>query len=332
MNHPRLPAALALVLTLVALSAFADDAAIFAEYPGTYAIYRDTRFGDESYLGICYAGEDTLLIRSFEPKTGNELLLAVPFALRDGSPEPGESPRVLKGEMASSQAASRVLPTIMNWTREWYANREAIDSNVSYAVNTDDDYRYAYWIPVLRLEGIGNDGRLELVTAGFVRDDQDARFFAFEGLPEPKDAESFAIAKKDPMEVEIDGLRIPLDGNWVSEDGRVYRIAEKTPQDAVFMVETVNLREQGINDARQLMELMMVANQNTVFLAEGSRVFMTGDQHNFFKRIYDPATGSVSIQQTQVIERDENYTSIASLACFETIYRQNAAFFDGVIY
>lgn len=321
-----------ILLMLVALGVSAEK--IFDDLPGSYAIYHDTRFSDDVYLGVAYVGEDTLLARSFETKTGNEIVLLIPFVQgNDGGFDMGPNLKLLKGDFKSSPAASRVIPMLLNWGTTWLKSKGKIADLLTFEANTDDDYVYQYWIPVFQLERIvDHDDGFALVTAGILEGNQDPRFFTFNGLPEVMKSDSFQISAGTANSPIIDGLKIPLDNNWKSTDGRVFRIQVKTDQDAAFFVETINIVEQGIKSETALAKLMILSNKQTILLANGTRVFRANGQINLFLRILDQNNLKASIQQSQLVARDAEFVSIVSLASFESLYNDNKVYFDRIIY
>jgi hypothetical protein len=323
-----------LFLVLSAGLAMSAEAAVFDDVPGSYAVYCDTRFGDDCYIGLCYVGSDTIVARSYEARTGNELMIMLPLVAGDDGLGPGKSLKILKGDLKSSNAAGRLLPMLQNWMDAWYKNREGIEAKLDLEYSGDDDYVFSFWIPVFRLREIKGDeaNRFYLATAGILKSNTDERFFAFKGLPEPARSAEFEVKPGKPTDVVIDGLKIPLDDNWKTQDRRVYRIQEKTGQDAAFFLETMDYKKSGIASPRRLAGLMPIGNADVVLLAEGSRVFAENGTFNCFIRMLDPASGKVSIQQTQLVEREGSIVSIATLAAYETLYIFNKAYFDKILY
>ena len=101
------------------------DTPIFNDIPGSYVIYHDTRFKDDVYLGLAYLGENKLLARSFETKDDNELQVIIQLTINtDGEIDLGKNLSIRKGDLKSSQAASRVIPMILNWATTWYKERK----------------------------------------------------------------------------------------------------------------------------------------------------------------------------------------------------------------
>jgi hypothetical protein len=319
---------------LSAAIAASAAAAVFDDVPGSYAVYHDTRFGDDCFIGLCYVGSDTIVARTYETRTGNELVVMMPLVVKDGELGLGDSLRILRGALDSSDAAGRLIAMCMNWMRSWYLNRDSIEARLDLEYGADDDYAFSYWIPVFRLREIKGDeaNRFYLVTAGVLKSNTDERFFAFKGLPEAIDSERFEIKAGKSLEVVIDGLKAPLDDNWKTVDRRAYRIQEKTEQDAVVYVETMDLKKQGVGSPQRLALIMMIGNKDVVLLAEGSRVFKDKGTFNCLMRVLDPASGKATIQQSQLIERGGSIVSIVTLAAYETLYIQNKAYFDRIIY
>ena len=311
---------------------FADGGSLFSDISGSYAIYHDLRFNDEAIIGVCYIGEDTVLTRSYEPKTGNELLLMVDFVVNKNEIEHGNNIKVLKGSFTSSEAASRLLPMLLNWANTWYKSKDKINQNMKYSVSTDDDYSYLSWIPVFQIDTIGTKKDFTVFTVGFLKDLSDERFFGITKLPSPIKSDKYKIKKGKSQNVEIDGLLVPLDSNWETEDKRIYRINKKTPQDAAFLIETINYTESGFSSISQLAKLLLIGTSDVVVLTEGSSISVEKGTYNLYIRMFDPVQNKVTVQQTQLIERGDGYVSIATLACYETLYLQNKDYFDKILH
>ena len=324
--------AISLLFFVSIFSLFADDEVIFSDRPGSYAIYQDLRFGNEALIGLCYVGENTILARSYEPASENELLLMIELTVKEGNIDLGEHLQVLAGSMNSSDAAARLIPMIMNWAITWYKSKSIINEKTSYSVSTDDDYNYLSWIPVFQLDHIGNKKDFSVFAIGFLNSFSDERFFGFTKLPEAEPSDKYTIKKGKKNDVTIDDLIIPLDSNWKTEDNRVYRITTKSPQDAVFMVETFNYLEAGLSDIRELAQILLIGNMDILVLAEGTKIEIIDDTYNLTMRMYDPRQNKITIQQTQIFDRGEGYVSVASLACYETLYLKNQKYFDKIMH
>ena len=72
---------------------FATDEVIFSDRPGYYAIYDDLRFENEAIIGVCYVGENTILARSYEPETENEVILMIELDINDNEIDMGQNLR-----------------------------------------------------------------------------------------------------------------------------------------------------------------------------------------------------------------------------------------------
>lgn len=320
------------VLCAMCYFAFADDKPIFSDIPGSYAIYHDQRFNNDAFIGICYVGENTILARSYETKTQSELLMLIPFIRTETGIDIDTNLTVIKGSINISESSSRLLPMIMNWANTWYKVQIEIEKNDKFFASTDDDFYYVSWIPVFQIQIIGKKEELSVVTVGKLKDNQDARFFSFSKLPNPINADSYFIKNGQVKDVIIDGLKILLDDNWKSEDNRVYRISNKTPQDSVFTIETLNYKQAGFTSVKQLAKVVLISNQDVMLLTEGTDIYYKDGNYNIVMRMFDQYQNKVTLQQTQIIERDKENISLATLACYETLYLNNKLFFDSIIY
>lgn len=323
---------LVLCFMLVNIFVCADDVPIFLDIPGSYAIYHDLRFNSDVFIGICYVGENTILARSYETKTKIELLMLIPFVRTDNGIDIGKNLKVLKGDLNTSNSTSRLLPMIMNWSNSWYKSKSEIDTKNQYFVSSDDDYYYLSWIPVFQIKIIGKKEEFSVISVGKLKDNEDSRFFEFTQLPIPSKSDTYEIIKGKPLDVVIDGLKIPLDSNWKSDDGKVYRITTKSPQDSLFTIETFDYKRVGFHSIKQLVNVLLISNNDVIVLTDGTDVTFKDGTYYIVMRMFDPIQDKVTVQQTQLIERDKDIVSLATLACYETLYLANKSFFDSIIY
>lgn len=321
------------LLTLIScFSIFAEGESIFSDRPGSFAIYRDLRFEGEAIVGVCYTGTNTLLLRSYEAESGNEVQILMELSLSPDSIDPTDKVKLMKGDINSSPAAQRLMPMILNWANAWYASKDKIEAEDSAFLEADDKYYFRYWVPVFQLEKIGDKKDFTLFSVGMIKDFSDPRFFDIKGLPETVEGPSYKIKKGKKGAVEIDGLSIPLDSNWESKDQRIYTITKETEQDAVCMVETVDYAKTGLTSLKQMARLLMIGNINNILLTDGSGIVFEDNRYTITLRLYDSAQKKISRQETQLIYRGENLASLVTLSSYESLYQKNKSYFDKILH
>jgi hypothetical protein len=315
-------------LSTVLLSA--AESPIFTGLKGSYAIYEDSRYGDTVYIGVCYVGDDTIIMRSYEPASGNDFAIKGSFNNVGGLLDYESDMRILKGEIKSSEAATRLLPQMLNWANTWFNLKENIGTETQY--NGNDGYSFSFWIPVFQLSSIGRNQGLKLITTGIAHSERDPEFLDFKGLPRAGYAPSYTIKKAEPFNAEIDGISIPLDKNWDKIGETRYGISQFSDEDALFEITTSRPAETGIHSTATLVTLHMLAQKEQRLLAEGSRVFITDGIFNLVKRSLDENTGRIYLHQMQFLPRGNGYVSVAELKVLETVYLKNKAYFNAILY
>ena len=307
----------------------------FADRPGAYVIYSDPRFGELAYVGLCYLGGDTLALRSFVPRTGAEVNLVLGLSLDDtGNSVTMPSVRILKGDLGNSESSMRIVPMVLNWTNGWLHSRDWFSQSREFEYSEDDEFHFSYWVPVLNILSISGAerGDLRIVTAGIIKSLEDPEFFAFTGAPAARESEAYIVEALPESPVTIDGLSVPLDANWQTEDGRVFRIRETPPQDAVLMIETLDLAEYGIKDSYELIKYSLLADQDAFLVAADTRVYELDGLPCLSYRLLDPTTGFVTVQYKLFFDRGDSVVSMATLAAFESLYLANKAYFDAILF
>ena len=319
-----------LLFALLTVLIGAEEAPIFTGLKGGYAIYEDSRYGEPIYIGVCYIGNDSVIMRSYEPATGNDVAVRGKFNNIDGILDYDPTMYMIRGELDSSEAATRLLPVILNWANTWFNLKGNIGTDTQY--NGEGGYKFSFWIPVFQLSSIGLDDGLKLLTAGVVHKESDPAFIDFKGLPKATYAPSATVKEASSLTAEIDGISVPLDNNWEKISDSQYIMSQFSDEDALISIETSRPADSGINSTSTLVALYMLPGKNQRVLAVGSRVFITDGIFNLVKRTYDQQTGRVSLHQIQFLPRGNGYISIAELRVLETIYLKNKAYFNSILY
>ena len=322
-----------ILLLLFALSTVllsAAESPIFTGLKGSYAIYEDSRYGDTVYIGVCYVGDDTIIMRSYEPASGNDFAIKGSFNNIDGILDYDPDMLLLKGELQSSDAATRLFPQILNWANTWFGLKDNIGTETQY--NGENGYTFSFWIPVFQLSSIGRNQKLKLITTGIAHSEQDPEFMDFKGLPRAGYAPSYTVKKAAALDVEIDGISIPLDENWERIDDKQYRISRFSDEDARFEITTSRPSDTGIHSTATLVTLHMLAEKDQMLLARGSRVYIDEGVFNLVKRSYDLNSGRVYLHQMQFLPRGNGYISVAELKVLETVYMKNKTYFNAILY
>ena len=310
----------------------------FDETPGAYAIYHDTRAGNDSYIGVCFLGGNELAIRLYEPATGNELLFTQTFYSSGDAVDPGTI-SLIRGSFSSSPAAERLISTITDCANAWLHSRERLKEEPDFTVEENAMYDFRYWVPVFRVFAFGLErcdpvtgiGAIKLATAGIAQSGNDPAFFGYAGLPVRKKGPSYPIAPGTPRTVTVDGYSVPLDMNWVEGADGIWRIARESPQDAAFLIETIHAADYGDRDVFDLIK-MLVLNSGCQLVPDDLRIFVSNECPCVFYRVYDPEGGLVTVQYKMFITRDESRFSMVSLSAFESVYEANRAYFDSILF
>lgn len=311
----------------------------FAETVGAYAIYREARSGGEAYIGICYLGGNELAIRLFESESGNELLFTQTWYVSSGRAEPGTISFV-RGSFDSSPLAGRVDSLVAEFADAWLASsgRFAEESEFTVAGETPG-YDFRYWVPVFRVYASGleranpatGEGLIALATAGIAQSGSDPAFYDFTGFPKAKTGPVDAISAGTPRTASVDGFSVPLDSNWTEGDDGIWRIARKGAQDAAFLIESLDLSDYGDRDVFDLIRLL-VLNSGWRLLPEDLRIFVFNERPCVHYRVFDPETGTVTVQYKMFMPRGESRFSLVSLSIYEPLYEANRDYFDSILF
>lgn len=313
----------------------------FPDVPGSFAIYHDTR--SDAYVGLLYAGGNELIVRLYEKKSGNAILLTHTFYYTS---TPGaltlESGTIdlLSGSFDSSPYAARFLPEVYAWLGAWLHSRERFGDASNYEYEEGDRYAFDYWIPILQLrvagaQGGGTSGEAEasvrLVTAGLAESATDPEFFDFKGIEDIAPGPSYAIEAGTPGVVAMEGISFKLDSAWAPGDDGAYHIAGESGDDAVLSVESIDMSQFGGADTFAFIKLYILLSGATL-MPDDLRIFVTGEYPALFYRVYDASSREAYAQYRIFMPRDPTHLSVISLSVFDSLYEKNQAYFDGILF
>lgn len=305
---------------------------VFDETNGSYAIYRDTRFGESAYIGLCALGGNQLALRLYIPASKTELLVSHTFytvqnGANDIDIEPGTI-NVIVGDFNANDATRHFLPLIYDWMDAWLDSRSRFAELSDYVYERDGQYSFQYWIPILQMK---SKDTITLVTAGIAKTAQDPAFFGYKGEVQTVFGPRVQIKAGVGRTVMVDGLSVPLDTNWtLSADGS-YRIASSTKEDAVFSVKTLDMEGFENKDIFDLIKQFILYSGSTL-VPDGLRIFVFNEFPCLYFKTMDSATGSVMVQYRMCIPRSQSSLSVITLRAFESVYDENKEFFDAILF
>ncbi len=307
---------------------------VFKEDPGSYAIYKDTRFGETAYIGLCAIGGNELALRLYIPSTRTELLLLHTFytSVNSSSPsqpviEPGTI-TLIRGDFASNDATKHFLPMIYGWMNAWLHSRAQFDDMPEYIFTEDGAYNFQYWIPVLQMKK--TDG-ITLVTAGVTSSAVDPVFFEYSGEGTVVPGPLVALKASEARTVKIDGLSIPLDGNWTLSPEGGYRIAKVTSRDAYVTVETMDMNAAGKTDTFDLIK-QFILYSGAILEPDALRIFVSNEYPCLYLQTRSPKTHQVQVQYMMFIPRSQSSLSVVTLGTWLSVYDGNKDFFDSILF
>lgn len=305
---------------------------VFDEINGSYAIYRDTRFGDPAYIGLCALGGNQLAFRLYIPASKTELLVSHTFyTVRNSANEIDIEPgtiNVILGDFNTNDATRHFLPLIYDWMDAWLDSRSQFAELSDYMYERDGQYSFQYWIPILQMK---NNDTITLVTAGIAKTAQDSAFFGYKGEVQTASGPRVQIKAGTPRTVTVDGLSVPLDTNWILSADGSYRIASTTKEDAVFTVKSLDMEGFGNKDIFDLIK-QFVLNSGSTLVPDGLRIFVFNEFPCLYYKTMDSATGRVMVQYRVFVPRSQSTLSVITLRAFESVYDDNREFFDAILF
>lgn len=311
----------------------------FAEIPGAFAIYHDTRSGGDSYVGLCFLGGNELAVRLFEAATGNELLFTLTWYEAAGVAEPGTI-SLVKGSFSSSALAGRVISLVSGMADAWLSSRARFDEEPDFTASDPSGmYDFRYWVPVFRVYSAPlehanpttGEGSVTLATAGVAQSGNDPAFYAYRGFPQVKTGPVDTILPGNELTACVDGYRVHLDSNWAEGSDGIWRISRSGAQDAAFLIETLNLADYGDRDVFDIVRLL-VLESGWQLVPDELRIFVFNECPCVYYRVFDPETETITVQYKMFIAREDTRFSMVSLSIYEPLYEANREYFDSILF
>jgi hypothetical protein len=316
-------------------------APVTANRPGDYVIYHDTRTEPDAYLGILYLGEPNYYLRRYEPESGQSTEVAVgllPDTELDSTPvkviDVGPGPEAVRAVVVDflRLAAQRGRVDERGFPEEIQLEEPALEGQAHSLAST-----YKFWVPIFQLFQCswGDDPSrgLGVVSAGHALRLDDPAFFAYAGPGRLSEGPHLHLVAAEPDPVSVDGLRLSLDANWYPYNGCLFQIHESTQQDAVLVVETLDLEEVGVPSIYSLMKYTLLMKDPEIeLLGDRTRVYQRGQTPVLEFTVVDRRSHVLTRQLTRFISRGDRVFSMETLAALDTVYQDNRAYFDGILF
>ena len=311
----------------------------FAEIPGAFAIYHDTRSGGDSYIGFCFLGGNELAVRLYEALTGNELVFTLTWYEDAGVAEPGTI-SLVKGSFGSSALAGRVISLVKVIAGAWLSSRTRFDEEPDFTESDEGGmYDFRYWVPVFRVYSAGleranpatGEGSVTLATAGVAQSGSDPAFYSYRGFPAVKTGPVDTIVPGRELTASVDGFTVSLDSNWSEGTDGIWRIARAGAQDAAFLIETLNLADYGDRDVFDIIRFL-VLESGWQLVPDELRIFVFNECPCVYYRVFDPETETITVQYKMFIAREDTRFSMVSLSMYEPLYEANREYFDSILF
>ena len=333
--------------------------------PGQYAFYHDTRDGVnhvsistkmDRLIGIVKINSEIYVVRVYDLKTGSDFTFPGYF-----TKEKGLYDFVCTGFNGDINTGSIIMADLLNLMNYYSGEIDEVNKKVSDkplkittfwdGYDSWNDNSYDWWLPFFKLsssvysskDSHGRKGTvsLKLLFLGRFTAAKQMNFFKYKSIPGSlintlsPDEYKLSDAKADPVNME--GVTLNLDSNWEympkdKESGiffDTYWVKKFTTRDALIGVEVYNVKSIGNEKALSKLQMRGLA-LNECIIADSIKRDEQNKTLSFL--IWDIENNLITIHISRSLGIKNHIFKNINFSAFESIYNQNKAYFDSIIY
>jgi hypothetical protein len=305
-----------------------------------YVIYYDTRSENPVLYGFLYEGGNTYLIRHFNIKTKEDIILKVTY-------------EETKDEIVSKEIivvkGKEQIEAYVEYLYDFFFLLNIGDSidrskfpdtiYLTQEVKSDNDvvnkkYTFDYWVPLFNMRKLEheNGGSLTLLTFGKNSESLAKRFYSITNYPKYVDGPSFEITKRKEKNLKYGSVKMRIDDSWKCDESALL-LSVKTPRDAFIMFEHFTIDEDKIKTFNQVSHFIgfhKMISDSFYVLADTVNVSTIKNTVIFEYYIYNTQDKMVT-RVVDTYKMIDNTLYNINLFSYATLYKDNQKYFDGII-
>jgi len=308
---------------------------LFISSPGDYVYYQC----ENKLIGIAYFNPNLFRIRISSSSTENVILDIRHSDIQNGYRITGITTRYGMLDQEDLDAFRDELQFIL--TRRAEISNRDLGNQINMTSSGDMKNErlvlyFAYWIPCLQLRYIENSDHkkeYDLVKFGRMKSENDNSFYLFQNAPMLEMDISQSISKSELQRIDENVISFSMYRNWKQDRDEFgsfrYKLADFTSQDAVCLVEDVDLKSKNIRDPLFFIKYYLLLSNDKII--PSSVVLTKGNAINMQFETYNSETKLVTLDQSIAFELSNNTLISVTLATYKGLYERNKDYFDTIL-
>ncbi len=322
------------VLLIVFFSCICFSQELLIPVPGDYVYYKR----DNNLLGILYINPDLFRIRLVNGNNENTVIDVNHTDLRNGF-----QIRNIKMQYGSLNSEEQkvfiddfqfLLSTRANIDESNFVDKPSLE----YLSKTDNEsyqFYYEYWIPCIQLKRVlnsKNEKIYELIKIGKIKSQDDDSFYTYTGDNYDIKNIDRKLTISEIIEKQQNGCSFSVNRNWNkvkdSKGSDMYILSEYTGQDAVLLIEKVDLASIDIQDPLFFIKYYLVL-ANPLILPESIEI-TKNEYVSYVFETYNQNTKYITRNMCKIFKNADGTFTVVSLSMYKDLYETNESYFNTI--
>lgn len=322
------------VIIIVSFSYICFSQELLIPVSGDYVYYKK----ENSLLGILYVNPDLFRVRLVNKNNENAVIDVYHTGIKDGYKV--KNIEMQYGSLSSEEQNGFIydfqflLSARANIDELKFVNKPSLDY-VSITENDSYHFYYDYWIPCIQLRRILNNKNnkvYELIKTGKLKSQNDDSFYKYTVDNYEIQNIKGKLTVSDLSNNIKNNISFSVYKNWNktrdSKGSDMYILSEYTGQDAVLLIEKIDLASLNIQDPLFFIKYYLVLANPQIF---PESIEITKSEYvAYIFDTYNNKTKYVTRDMCKVIKNADGTFTVISLSVYKDLYDTNESYFNTI--
>lgn len=319
---------------LVLIGCMCSSQELLIPVPGDYVFYKS----ESKVLGILYFNPQLFRVRLLNNYNENTIIDVTHSGGNNGYVI--QSIKVLNGLLTPEEQKG-----FINEFQFLLSNRAKIKDSefikqpsLNYTINTSKNVynmKFEYWIPCIQLKSFSNNKdemMYNLIKVGRLESQDDNSFYNYKEIKFDIKNIATKLAVFELYQNEHDNISYSIYKNWTkttdSTSSDMYILSEITKQDAVLLIENVDLGKNDIQDPLFFIKYYILLS-NPHIIPDSIQI-INSEIITLSFETYNEQTKYITKHMNRIFEYSDGKYNVITLAVYKDLYDNNEAYFDAI--
>ncbi len=318
------------ILFIISFKLNSQEINLSKSYSGEYVYYKTNSddFGI-GILGIVYLNDNLFRIRVSNNKIEN-FIIDIPHSINK------QAFKISSYKIIHGDIGKEYLNIILEELQRVLYNRKSI--NISEFPNPIKDLNetsYNFWTPCIQLfqenDHSGNS-KIELIGIGKMSSPTDNTFYTYSSKSRHEVRILNKITTSNMVDKEADSVKFKIYENWEhytdEYKSNFYRLKEFTGQDAILLIEKIDLKKINITDIFTFYRNYLIIPNSNILL--DSIKIIQDEYPTLIYKTFNDKSKYITIQKTKPLNIKNGVSTTVTLAVYKDLYLKNKNYFDTI--